>query len=177
MIYLKKAARTAETDQQGVHEIVAIMLAEIAAGGEVVARNFARYLNQWAGDIIVSSADRAAAAAQVPDRLKADIQFAHDNVRRFAQAQRAKITDCTIEILPGVMAGASTKGTSDSHKTSAPEFHDATRCPPPISFSLSRGGGSPTARIGLGTSPDRRGCAARTLSGSGTGTASISRRV
>ena len=34
MIYLKKAARTAETDQQGVREIVAKMLAEIAAGGE-----------------------------------------------------------------------------------------------------------------------------------------------
>lgn len=105
MIYLKKAVRTAETDQQGVHEIVARMLAEIAAGGEAVARNYARDLDKWTGDIIVSPADRAAAAAQVPDRLKADIQFAHDNVRRFAQAQRATITDCAIEILPGVMAG------------------------------------------------------------------------
>jgi len=105
MIYLKKAVRTAETDQQGVHEIVARMLAEIAAGGEAVARNYARDLDKWTGDIIVSPADRAAAAARVPDRLKADIQFAHDNVRRFAQAQRATITDCAIEILPGVMAG------------------------------------------------------------------------
>lgn len=105
MIYLKKAVRTAETDQQGVHEIVARMLAEIAAGGEAVARNYARDLDKWTGDIIVSPADRAAAAAQVPDRLKADIRFAHDNVRRFAQAQRATITDCAIEILPGVMAG------------------------------------------------------------------------
>jgi len=105
MIYLKKAVRTAETDQRSVHEIVARMLAEIAAGGEAVARNYARDLDKWTGDIIVSPADRAAAAAQVPDRLKADIQFAHDNVRRFAQAQRATITDCAIEILPGVMAG------------------------------------------------------------------------
>lgn len=105
MIYLKKAVRTAETDQRGVHEIVARMLAEVAAGGEAVARNYARDLDKWTGDIIVSPEDRAAAAAQVPDRLKADIQFAHDNVRRFAQAQRATITDCAIEILPGVMAG------------------------------------------------------------------------
>ncbi|MDP3961454.1 MAG: histidinol dehydrogenase [Pseudorhodobacter sp.] len=105
MIYLKKAVRTAETDQRGVHEIVARMLAEIAEGGEAVARNYARDLDKWTGDIIVSPADRAAAAAQVPDRLKADIQFAHDNVHRFAQAQRATITDCAIEILPGVMAG------------------------------------------------------------------------
>jgi sulfopropanediol 3-dehydrogenase len=105
MIYLKKAVRTAETDQQGVGEIVAKMLAEIAAGGEDVARRHARELDKWSGDIVVSAADRAAAAALVPDRLKADIQFAHQNVRRFAEAQRATISDFTIEILPGLMAG------------------------------------------------------------------------
>ena len=105
MIYLKKAARTAETDQQGVHEIVAEILAQIAAGGEDTARAYARDLDKWAGDIIVSAADRAAAAALVPAQLKADIQFAHNNVRRFAEAQRATVTDCAIEILPGLMAG------------------------------------------------------------------------
>ena len=105
MIYMKKAVRTAETDQQGVHETVAKMLTAIAEGGEVVARNYARDLDKWAGDIIVSPADRAAAAASVPDQLKADIQFAYNNVRRFAEAQRATVTDCAIEILPGLMAG------------------------------------------------------------------------
>ena len=105
MIYLKKAARTAETDQQGVREIVANMLAEIAAGGEETARAYARDLDKWAGDIIVSAADRAAAAALVPAQLKADIQFAHNNVRRFAEAQRGTVTDFAIEIIPGLMAG------------------------------------------------------------------------
>ncbi len=105
MIYLKKAVRTAETDQQGVHETVAKMLAEIAAGGEAVARAYARDLDKWDGDIIVTAADRAAAAARVSDELKADIQFAHNNVRRFAQAQRATVTDFEIEILPGFVAG------------------------------------------------------------------------
>ncbi|MFA9229879.1 MAG: histidinol dehydrogenase [Microgenomates group bacterium] len=105
MIYLKKAVRTAETDQQDVREIVTKMLAEIALGGEDAARKYARELDKWAGDIIVSPADRAAAAALVPEKLKADIQFAHNNVRRFAEAQRATVTDCSIEILPGLMAG------------------------------------------------------------------------
>ena len=105
MIYLKKAVRTAETDQQGVGEIVARMLAEIAAGGEDVARTYARELDKWTGDIVVSAADRAAAAALVPERLKADIQFAHRNVRRFAEAQRATISDFEIDILPGLRAG------------------------------------------------------------------------
>ena len=105
MIYLKKAVRTAETNQEDVHATVAKMLAEIAAGGEDVARTYARDLDKWAGDIIVSPEQRAAAAALVPEKLKADIRFAHNNIRRFAEAQRATVSNCEIEILPGLMAG------------------------------------------------------------------------
>ena len=71
----------------------------------MTARAFARDLDKWAGDIVVSAADRAAAAALVPAQLKADIQFAHNNVRRFAEAQRGTVTDFAIEIIPGLMAG------------------------------------------------------------------------
>ncbi len=105
MEYLKKAVRTAETDQEGVGEIVARMLANIAGGGEDVARSYARDLDKWSGDIVISAEDRAAAAALVPDQLKADIQFAHRNVRRFAEAQRATISDFALEIIPGLTAG------------------------------------------------------------------------
>lgn len=105
MIYLKKAVRTAETDQKDVHNVVARMLAEIASGGEEAARRFARDLDKWTGDIIVPPEARAAAAAQVPEQLKRDIQFAHANVRRFAEAQRATVRDCEVEILPGLIAG------------------------------------------------------------------------
>ena len=105
MIYLKKAVRTADTDQHEVREVVAKMLTEIAGGGEDVAQRFARDLDKWDGDIIVSAQQREAAAALVPEKLKADIRFAHDNVRKFAEAQRATVTDCTVEILPGLIAG------------------------------------------------------------------------
>ncbi len=105
MIYLKKATRTAETDQGDVHDLVAKMLTEIETGGEEVARKYARELDKWSGDIIISPEQRAAAAALVPEKLKADIRFAHANIKRFAEAQRATVTDCEIEILPGLMAG------------------------------------------------------------------------
>lgn len=105
MIYLKKADRTAETDQEDVRAVVANMLAQIAIDGEDAARRFARELDQWEGDILVTPEVLRAAAAQVPEKLKADIRFAHANVRRFAEAQRATVTDCTVEILPGLMAG------------------------------------------------------------------------
>jgi sulfopropanediol 3-dehydrogenase len=105
MIYLKKALRDAETGQNDVHDIVAEMLGQIAAGGEEVAHQYARDLDKWSGDIILTPQQRAQAAALVPDTLKADIQFAHRNIRRFAEAQRATVTDCEVEILPGLVAG------------------------------------------------------------------------
>ena len=105
MIYLKKATRLAETGQTDVRAAVEAMLAEIERDGDAAATRFARDLDKWAGAIVVSPETRAKAAAQVPEKLKDDIRFAHRNIRRFAEAQRATITDCTIEILPGLMAG------------------------------------------------------------------------
>jgi len=103
--YLKKASRTAEAGQTDVRAAVEAMLAEIDRDGEAAVQRFARELDKWEGDILVSPETRAAAAAQVPEKLKADIRFAHNNVRRFAEAQRATIMDCNIEILPGLTAG------------------------------------------------------------------------
>lgn len=105
MKYIKKAIKTAEADHQDVRAIVEQMLAELAANGEAAVRKFARDLDKWDGEIIVSPTVRRAAADQVPEKLKADIRFAHDNIRRFAEAQRASVTDCEIEIFPGLVAG------------------------------------------------------------------------
>lgn len=103
--YLKKAGRTAETDQPDVRAAVGRMLAEIAAGGDEAALRLARDLDKWDGEIVVTRDDIQAAASRVPEKLKADIRFAHDNIRRFAEAQRATVLDCSVEILPGLTAG------------------------------------------------------------------------
>ncbi|WP_395005576.1 histidinol dehydrogenase [Cypionkella sp.] len=105
MIYMKKSTPPAPADQQDVRATVESILAQIVSGGEDAARAFTVDLDHWGGDIVVSQATRAAAADLVPDQLKADIRFAHDNIRRFAEAQRATVTDCAVEILPGLMAG------------------------------------------------------------------------
>lgn len=105
MIYLKKSTRSAESGQTDVRAAVESMLAELTRDGDAAAIRMARDLDKWQGEIIVSPETRAAAAALVPEKLKGDIRFAHHNIRRFAEAQRATITDCNIEILPGLMAG------------------------------------------------------------------------
>ena len=105
MIYLKKSTRSAETGQPDVRAAVEAMLAEIARDGDAAAVRFARDLDHWQGEIVVSPETRAAAAAQLSDKMKGDIRFAHRNIRRFAEAQRGTIADCEIEILPGLLAG------------------------------------------------------------------------
>lgn len=105
MIYLKKALTTPEADHQDVRDLVQVMLARIALQGEEAVRDYSRTFDKWDGDLIVSRAMLDAAAAQVPDRLKDDIRFAHANIRRFAEAQKATLSDCAVEILPGLMAG------------------------------------------------------------------------
>ncbi len=105
MIYLKKAIHTAETGQVDVRQAVEAMLGEIARNGDAAARAFARDLDRWEGEILVSREEIAAAGRLVPEKLKDDIRFAHGNIRRFAEAQLATVTDCEVEILPGLVAG------------------------------------------------------------------------
>ncbi len=105
MIYLKKSTRTHASGQTDVRASVEAMLTEIERDGDAAAIRFARDMDNWQGEIIVTPQTRAMAATLVPEKLKADIRFAHNNIRRFAEAQRSTITDCNIEILPGLMAG------------------------------------------------------------------------
>ena len=89
--YLKKAAKTAATDESDVRETVQGILDDIERGGEEKAREYARKFDRWEGEIVVPDEVRRAAADQVPQKLKDDIRFAHDQVRRFAEAQRKSI--------------------------------------------------------------------------------------
>jgi len=55
--------------------------------------------------VILSQEEIDAACALVPEKLKADIQFSHDNVKRFAEMQKGTVSDVQMEIHPGFIAG------------------------------------------------------------------------
>lgn len=103
--YLKQVETRPAVEGKDIRGVVAQMLAKIEQGGEAAVRDYARDLDGWAGDIVVTAAERAAASARVPQDLKDDIRFAHANIRRFAEAQKATMGDCEIEIMPGLIAG------------------------------------------------------------------------
>jgi sulfopropanediol 3-dehydrogenase len=103
--YLKKATLTSTSHAGDVHETVQGILADIEAGGDKVALDYAAKFDRYEGNIILTPEEIAAATALVPDKLKRDIEFAHANVRRFAQAQRETLRDIEIEVVPGLIAG------------------------------------------------------------------------
>lgn len=106
MDYLKKAdPASAAGESADARAIVEKMLAEIEAGGEAAALKYARELDRFEGEVVVGEAAFDEADRRVPQRLKDDIRFAHDNIRRFAEAQKATIADCEIELQPGFRAG------------------------------------------------------------------------
>lgn len=103
--YLKTAAKTAMTDSGDVRDTVQKILSDIEAGGDQAALVYATKFDKYEGSVILSAEEIAAASALVPEKLKADIQFAHDNVRRFAELQKSTMTDVETEIVPGLIAG------------------------------------------------------------------------
>ncbi|NSX56159.1 histidinol dehydrogenase [Parasulfitobacter algicola] len=105
MEYLKKAPKTAATGERDVRDKVQSILDEIEAGGDDVARAYTMKFDGYDGEIIASAETRAASAGKVSQKLKDDIRYARDNVRRFAEAQRASLKDTEYEIIPGLIAG------------------------------------------------------------------------
>ncbi|MCL5777565.1 histidinol dehydrogenase [Limibaculum sp. FT325] len=103
--YLKKAAKKSTDDAGDVRATVQAILNEIEAGGDEAARRYAAKFDRYEGNVVLTREEIEAAAAQVPGRLKDDIRFAWDNIRRFAEAQKDTIRDMEIEVTPGLIAG------------------------------------------------------------------------
>ncbi|WP_424968286.1 histidinol dehydrogenase [Dinoroseobacter sp. S375] len=103
--YLKKATLTPKSDASDTQEIVRSILDEIEAGGDDAALAYAKKFDNYEGSIILSQEEIDAAIAVVPEKLKQDIQFAHANVKKFAEAQKATVANFETEIVPGLIAG------------------------------------------------------------------------
>jgi len=103
--YLKRAAKTPETETATARKVAAEMIAEIGRSGEAAVRDYARKLDQWTGDIIVTAAEIERRTSEIPADVRRDIDFATAQVRRFALAQRESIREFETEVHPGLIAG------------------------------------------------------------------------
>ena len=101
----KPAAARAEDDAQ-VANAVAATLKDIEARGDAAVRELANKFDGYDRETYrLSDAEIEEIIAQVSPQDMADLKFAQEQVRNFAQAQRDSMLDIEVETLPGVILG------------------------------------------------------------------------
>lgn len=103
--YLKKAGKNPDTQPDAARAVVTEMLAEIERRGETAVREYAAKLDHWMGEILVSPDEMERRVASIPAGVKRDIEFATDQVRRFALAQRESCNEFSTQLRAGLTAG------------------------------------------------------------------------
>jgi len=106
--HLKKSKPEAERieDDSKVRTVVESTLKDIETRGDAAVRDLSQKFDGYAPEAFrLSEAEIEAAMRKVSPRDLDDIRFAQDQIRRFAEAQRASMTDIEIETLPGVILG------------------------------------------------------------------------
>ena len=85
---------------------VSEMLLRIERRGETAVREYSRVLDDWSPpEFLLTLDELAAAAGALPVELREHIAFSQEQVRAFAAAQRATLSDVELAPLPGVVLG------------------------------------------------------------------------
>jgi sulfopropanediol 3-dehydrogenase len=106
--YLKRGqAAAVKSDQQAqVRRTVEDILADIGVRGDAAVRQYSVQFDKWSPASFRLTAQEIERCVQaLPAQVRADIEFAQLQIRNFALAQRATMTDLEVETLPGVFLG------------------------------------------------------------------------
>ena len=106
--YLKRGKPQSERDEDNaeVRQIVEGLLRQIEQHGDSALRELSARFDNWSPEtFLLSEQEIEHAIAQVSKRDLDDIRFAQEQVRRFAEHQKAALTDIEVETLPGVVLG------------------------------------------------------------------------
>ncbi|RLB91802.1 MAG: histidinol dehydrogenase [Deltaproteobacteria bacterium] len=105
MKFIKKAAKTAESNSDKTRSIVQSILSDIEANGEKEIYALAKKFDKWEGDFILSHEKKKRLIDKVPEDIKKDIRFAHEQIYGFAKAQKGSLKEFEKETIPGVRLG------------------------------------------------------------------------
>ena len=106
--FLKRSKPEAERaeDDAKVRAVVESTLADIAARGDAAVRDLSQKFDNYTPQKFrLTESEIEAAMNKVSSRDMEDIKFAQAQIRNFAEAQRASMTDVEVETLPGVVLG------------------------------------------------------------------------
>ena len=106
--HLKKSKPEAEKAEEDakVRSVVEATLKDIETRGDAAVRDLSKKFDNYEPQACrLTTGEIEAAMQKVSTRDMEDIRFAQDQIRRFAEAQRASMTDVEVETLPGVILG------------------------------------------------------------------------
>ena len=104
--YLKKATKTASTDDTKTKEIVQNLLKELEKSKEEGCKELTKKFDKYDGDIIVSKEKIEDIKKKLDQKTKDDIRFSYDRVKKFAEAQLKNYgQDFEVELSNGLYAG------------------------------------------------------------------------
>ncbi|MBN9669467.1 histidinol dehydrogenase [Roseibium aggregatum] len=106
--YLKRGKPEADRadDDAKTRSVVESTLKDIEERGDTAVRELSEKFDKYSPPSFrLSESDIESIVSKVSDQEMADIRFAHDQVRNFAQAQRDSMLDIEVETLPGVVLG------------------------------------------------------------------------
>jgi sulfopropanediol 3-dehydrogenase len=107
-VWLKKGALTDDAANQDrkIRDTVEAILDDVRARGNAAIRELSVKFDNWdRSDYRLTDAEIKACLSELSGRDLDDIRFAQDQIRNFAQHQRAAITDLEVETLPGIVLG------------------------------------------------------------------------
>jgi len=106
--YLKRGKSDDERSEEDAktRSVVEATLKDIEARGDAAVRELSETFDSYSpASFKLSQEEIDALIAKVSPREMADLKFAQDNVRKFAQAQRDSMLDIEVEMQPGVILG------------------------------------------------------------------------
>ncbi len=104
--YLKKSPKTSSTDDTKTREIVENILKDIEQSKEEGCKEYSKKFDKYEGDVVVSKERIEEIKKDLDQKTKDDIQFSHERVRKFAEAQLKNYgQDFEVELSDGLFAG------------------------------------------------------------------------
>ena len=104
--YLKKSPKTSSTDDTKTREIVENILKDIEKTKEEGCIELSKKFDKYEGEVIVTREKIEEIKKNLDPKTKDDIQFSHERVRKFAEAQLKNYgQDFEVELSDGLYAG------------------------------------------------------------------------
>ena len=104
--YIKKADKTAASDEVETRQRVQDILKDIESGRDESIKEISRKFDKYEGDVIISQEKIEEVIKTLDQKIKDDVQFSYDRVRTFAEHQLKHLNNnFEVELSPGLFAG------------------------------------------------------------------------